>query len=62
MARLTPEERLELAFRLGEEDLEAYRRSRGLDRAEALRQLELRKQSGRRDSGCIQTLIRGAGD
>ena len=50
-------ERLELAFRLGDKDLEAFRASHGLDRRTAIRLLERRRQTTRQPSGCIQRLI-----
>jgi hypothetical protein len=55
--RLSFEERLELSFRLGDEALETFRLARGLDREEALRLLERRRQAGRAPSKCISELI-----
>ncbi len=56
---LTPSERLRLAFALGERDLEAFRLARHppLDRTEAARILERRRQAGRRPCRCIEELI-----
>ena len=54
---LTPTERVRLALALGERDLEAFRRARGLGPSEAARLLERQKQSGRRPSGCVVALI-----
>jgi hypothetical protein len=56
VAGLSPEERMRLAFELGEDDLEAFRRKSGLDRVEAVRQLRRRRQSGRRPSKCMRAL------
>ncbi len=50
-------ERLELAFRLGDEDLEAFRATRGLERRTAIRLLERRRQATRQPSACLQRLI-----
>ncbi len=50
-------ERLELAFRLGDEDLEAFRATHGLDRRTAIRLLERRRQATRQPSACLQRLI-----
>jgi hypothetical protein len=47
------EERIELAFRLGDEDLEAFRQTHGLPHEEALRRLRLQRQQGRRYSRCM---------
>lgn len=46
--RMTPAERVALALRLGEEELRMFCSARGLDRAEALRQLRDRRQAARR--------------
>ena len=50
-------ERLELALRLGERDLESFRATHGLDRALAKRLLERRKQATRQPSACLDRLI-----
>jgi hypothetical protein len=42
--------RVELALRLGDDDLELFCRAQGLDRQEALRQLRIQRQKGRRPS------------
>jgi hypothetical protein len=47
------EERVELALRLGDEDLEAFRQTHGLTHEEALRRLRLKRQQGRRYSRCM---------
>jgi hypothetical protein len=54
---MTPDERLELAFALGDADLETYRLARGLSRDEARRELERRRQLGRRTSRCMLEII-----
>ncbi|HYU32266.1 MAG TPA: hypothetical protein VEW48_08885 [Thermoanaerobaculia bacterium] len=55
--RLSIDERLELALRLGEESLELFRQANGLDRETALRVLQRRRQAGRRPSKCMSELI-----
>jgi hypothetical protein len=55
--RLTSQERVELALRLGDEDLEAFRRARGLDVETARRLLQLQRQTGRQRSQCILDLL-----
>lgn len=54
---MTPSERLDLAFRLGEEDIESFRATNGLDRRTAIRLLERRRQATRRPSVCIERII-----
>ena len=54
---MTPVERLELAFRLGDEDLESFRATHGLDRRTAIRLLERRRQATRQPSACLERLI-----
>jgi hypothetical protein len=54
---MTPDERLALAFALGDADLETYRLARGLSRDEARRELERRRQLGRRTSRCMLEII-----
>lgn len=54
---MTPVERLGLAFRLGEEDLESFRATHGLDRRSATRLLERRRQATRQPSACLERLI-----
>ena len=55
--RESAEERLERAFRLGEEGLLSFMRATGLDRAAAEREFERRRQAGRRPSRCISQII-----
>lgn len=54
---LSIDERLELAFRLGEEGLEAFRQAHDLDRETAIRVLQRRRQAGRTPSACMSALI-----
>ena len=55
--QLTPAERVQLAFRLGDEAIESFRAARGLDRRTAIRLLERRRQATRRPSACLDRLI-----
>lgn len=55
--QLSTEERLEQAFRLGEEGLEMFRQANGLDRETAIRLLQRRRQAGRTPSRCMSDLI-----
>jgi hypothetical protein len=57
MLAMTPEERLALAFALGEADLESFRRAQGSSREEALRELQRRRQLGRRTSKAMMEII-----
>jgi hypothetical protein len=56
---LNPAERVALALALGRRDLETFRLAQQppLDRADAARVLERRRQTGRRPSRCIEELI-----
>lgn len=47
---LTPLERIELAYALGEEDLVRYMATNGLTREEALSRIRIERQQGRRYS------------
>jgi len=47
---LSPAERVDLALRLGDEDLELFCRAQNVDRVEALRRLRTQRQKGRRPS------------
>jgi hypothetical protein len=53
---LTPAERVERAFRLGNDDAEAYRRARGITRAAAEAELASRRRAGR-----IPSRVAGSG-
>lgn len=59
LGALTSSERVRLALALGERDLEAFRLAHDppLDRTEAARLLERRRQAGRRPCRCIEELI-----
>lgn len=48
LSALSPAERVELALRLGDDDLEIFRAARGLDREDALHILRRTRQAGRR--------------
>lgn len=50
MLAMTPAERIELAFAIGEEDLVLYCGANGLTREEALARIRVERQSGRRYS------------
>lgn len=56
---LTPSARVALSLALGARDLDAFRlaQSPPLERAEAARVLERRRQVGRRRSRCVEELI-----
>ena len=54
---MTIEERLALAFRLGDEDLASFRATHGLDRSTAIQLLERRRQATRRPSACMERII-----
>lgn len=55
--RMPIPERLALALRLGERDLESFAATNRLDRATARRLLERRKQATRQPSACLDRLI-----
>lgn len=55
--RMSSAERLELAFRLGEQDIAAYCAAHGVDRADALREFQRRRQATRQPSGCMERII-----
>lgn len=57
MRGLSVQERLDLAFRLGEESVELFRQANGLDRKTAIQLLQRRRQAGRTPSKCISELI-----
>jgi len=54
LAILSPAERVELSFRLGDEDLEVFRRAHNLDREEALELLRRARQAGRTPWSCAE--------
>jgi hypothetical protein len=55
--KLSPDERVELALRLGEEDLDSFCRAQGVDIETGRRLLQRRRQAGRLPSKCISDLI-----
>jgi len=55
--RLSVQERIELALRMGDEGVELFRQAKGLDRETAIRLLERRRQAGRTPSKCMSELI-----
>ena len=55
--RMSPAERVELAFRLGDEAIESLQASHGVDRRTAIRLIERRRQATRRPSACLDRLI-----
>ena len=50
-------ERLELAFRLEEQDIAAYCAAHGVDRDAAVREFQRRRQATRQPSGCVERII-----
>jgi phage shock protein A len=54
---LSVEERLELAFTLGDEGVAAFCAARGVSREEGIRLLQRQRQAGRTPSKCISDLI-----
>lgn len=57
LLRLSVEERMALALRLGERGLEMFRQANGLDRETALREIQRQQQAGRRSSKCMSEVI-----
>lgn len=55
---LSVDERIELALRLGDEDLALFCAAQGLTPEEGRRELQRRRQAGRRPCGCIEELLR----
>jgi hypothetical protein len=53
VARLSVDERIALALRLGELDLGLYCSGSGLDRSHGLRRLRQQRQQGRAHSACM---------
>ena len=52
LARMTPAERVELAFKLGEQGLAAYMATHGVDRQTAIARIRATRRLGRRPSAC----------
>ena len=57
LLRLSFEERMALALRLGERGLELFQQATGLDREAAVRELQRQRQASRTPSKCISELI-----
>jgi hypothetical protein len=57
VARLSPDERVRLALRLGSESIELLRNRRGVTVNDAQRARERQQQSRRRFSGCLEALL-----
>jgi hypothetical protein len=55
--RMTPAQRVAVAFALWDRDLETFCNANGLRRDEARRILERRRQAGRVRSRCIEEII-----
>lgn len=55
--RLSVEERIAQALRLGEEGLERFCQANGYDRETGIRLLQRQRQAGRTPSKCISELI-----
>ena len=53
LARMTVSERLALALRLGDDDLELFAKARNIDRESASTRLRSGRQNGRRPSRCF---------
>jgi hypothetical protein len=57
LARMTPTERVELAFKLGEQGLAAYMATHGVDRQTAMARIRVTRRLGRRPSACADVEI-----
>ncbi len=55
--KLSPEERAELALKLGDEEVAAFCNAQGVDRETGTRILQRRRQASRRQSKCLSDLI-----
>jgi len=55
---MTPAERVELAFALGERDLAFFMAASGLSREKALAEIERSRRAGRRYSRCVDELTK----
>lgn len=55
--KLSPEERIELALKLGDDDLAILCQTQGIDRETAIRLIQRRRQAGRTPSACMDALI-----
>jgi hypothetical protein len=54
---LSPQERIELAFKLGDEEIAEFCEAQGVDRETAIRLLQRHRQAGRIPSKCMSDLI-----
>ena len=54
LAALSADDRVSLALRLGDDDLEIYRHAQGLSREDALRALRRARQAGRVRCACME--------
>lgn len=54
---LSAQERIELALKLGDEDIAAFCEAQGVDRATGIQRLQRRRQAGRTPSKCTSDLI-----
>ncbi len=57
LSRMTVSERLALALRLGDDDLELFARARNIDRESGNALLRRGRQNGRRPSRCFDTSL-----
>ena len=58
LARMTPDERVDLAFKLGEQGLAEYMVTRGVDRRTAISRIRATRRLGRRPSASADTDVR----
>ncbi len=54
VASMTPDERVQLAMRLGEDGLSLYMSTHGVDRRTATARIKATRRLGRRPSACAQ--------
>lgn len=54
LARMTPDERIELAVRLGEAGIARFMETHGLDRSAAVAHIKATRRLGRRPSACAE--------
>ena len=57
LRRRSPQERLAVALELGQRDLMAFQKAQRLDRATARRELQRRRQLGRKPSRCSEEIL-----
>lgn len=58
LARMTPAERVDLAFKLGEQGLAEYMVTHGVDRRTAISRIRATRRLGRRPSASADTDVR----